>query len=546
MAENWQWSGLWLILIITAIYSRPLIPIDETRYLSVAWEMWQSHNFLVPHINGEPYSHKPPLLFWCIHLLWLLFGVGEWSGRFVGPLFGFASVLMMVRLAKLLWPDKRDIRLAVPFVLLATVVWSVYSSFTMFDTLLTFLSLSALTSLLMAGKRASFLPWLAFSAATGLGILAKGPIILLYVLPPALLVPLWRRGESLSWKRWYGTLFLALAGAVAIALCWAIPAGKAGGEEYSQAIFFGQTAGRMVKSFAHGRSFYWYMLLLPLLCFPWFFWLPVWRGGKNLTLDNSTRFCLTVIVPALVLLSFVSGKQVHYILPVLPLAALLTARIGTSVSRRSPFDHLPLISVFLVAACILFVVPLLSFSGEGDRAMLEYIPAWIGLVPLGCGVFLYRFRSLSGLGSIKAVSVSVLLLVIFLHLAMAAPLHLIYDQSEIAIQMKKVEDQGKKMAIFPAALADQFQFAGRLTKPLIPFDDGYIDKMVAWSKANPRQFCLIFIHDEEYKLIKGSGFIRRYSNGWLLLRQARGLFSHHRQVFPSSFPDSLAAGDLEK
>jgi len=34
LAENWQWSGLCLALFITAIYSRPLIPIDETRYLS--------------------------------------------------------------------------------------------------------------------------------------------------------------------------------------------------------------------------------------------------------------------------------------------------------------------------------------------------------------------------------------------------------------------------------------------------------------------------------------------------------------------------------
>jgi 4-amino-4-deoxy-L-arabinose transferase-like glycosyltransferase len=33
---------------------RPLLPVDETRYLSVAWEMWLGGNWLVPHLNGVP------------------------------------------------------------------------------------------------------------------------------------------------------------------------------------------------------------------------------------------------------------------------------------------------------------------------------------------------------------------------------------------------------------------------------------------------------------------------------------------------------------
>jgi hypothetical protein len=56
----------------------PVLPIDETRYLAVAWEMRLHGDFLVPHLNGAPYSDKPPLLFWLInatafaatHTLW--------------------------------------------------------------------------------------------------------------------------------------------------------------------------------------------------------------------------------------------------------------------------------------------------------------------------------------------------------------------------------------------------------------------------------------------------------------------------------------------
>ena len=524
IVQNRQWLGLYLLVVFVSIYSRPLIPIDETRYLSVAWEMWQSHNFLVPHINGEPYSHKPPLLFWLIHVSWLLFGVGEWSGRLVAPLFGFASVFLTVRFADVLWPEERDVAQLAPFILVGTFVWSLLSTLTMFDTLLTFFSLLALLSILQARRRKTVLPWIGYAAAIGLGILAKGPVILLYVLPPALLAPLWCRGDSPFWGRWYGFLILSLAAGFGIALCWAIPAAKAGGAEYSQAILFGQTAGRMVQSFAHGRPFYWYMLLLPLICFPWFFWLPVWRGWRELLWDNSTRFCLSVIIPALFLLSCVSGKQIHYILPILPVAALLMARIVISVPHRVRFDHLPLLLFYLVLSAALFILPQLSLHG-GDRDMIKYIPKWIGVMPLACGAFLLFFRFGSIFRLTKVVSCSVLMLVIVLHLALAGSMHLIYDQSEIAGQIRKAQEEGGEVAIIPTRLTDQFQFAGRLTKPLISFGNDQIDNWVAWGEENSQQFCVIFVDGEGYKKLKGSGIARPYGNGWLIFRSAKDLFS---------------------
>ena len=54
--------GLLTLLTGVALYARPLTPIDETRYISVAWEMWLRGDPLVPFKNGAPYSHKPPLI----------------------------------------------------------------------------------------------------------------------------------------------------------------------------------------------------------------------------------------------------------------------------------------------------------------------------------------------------------------------------------------------------------------------------------------------------------------------------------------------------
>ncbi len=523
--ENWLWLVMWAIFIVTAIYSRPLIPIDETRYLSVAWEMWNNNNFLVPHINGLPYSHKPPLLFWTIHLFWWVFGVGEWSGRMVAPLFGLGAVFLTRRLARLLWPSEDGISRNVPFILFGMVIWLIYSSLTMFDTLLTCICLFALHEVLEASQTNRKLPWLWLSVAIGLGILAKGPVVLVYVFPVVLLVPWWNKGESFSFLKWYGLALAALAAGIGIALCWAIPAAKAGGAEYSQAILFGQTAGRVVNSFAHGRPFYWYLLLLPLFLFPWFFWLPVWQGVKCFSLDRGSRFCLSIMLPAFFLLSCISGKQIHYILPLLPVAALLITRLSISTTHQVRFDRIAVLLIYLIICAVLFLLPFLPMQ-DGDREVLKTIPGWIAIVPLLCALFLLPIRPCSVARSLRMMFISVLLLAIFFHFGMSRPLHATYGQEEISISMGKIQENGGEIAILPEELMDQFQFSGLLTKPLSTFD--LWDKLAVWTMTNPDQYCLVFTRSKAYKHLIGSGVARRYDDGWLIFRPAKDFLSGYQ------------------
>src|ERR1700735_586847 len=71
----WPWLPLWALVALLAIFSHGPMPLYSTRTLAVAWEMWTHGHWLVPHINGEPYSEKAPLLFWLIHAGWFVFGV---------------------------------------------------------------------------------------------------------------------------------------------------------------------------------------------------------------------------------------------------------------------------------------------------------------------------------------------------------------------------------------------------------------------------------------------------------------------------------------
>ncbi len=124
--------------LLISLLIRPIMPIDETRYLAVAWEMWSRQDFWVPYLNGEPYSHKPPLFFWLMHLGWAVFGVNDWTPRLIPPLFSLFSLRLVGRFSRLLWPDLQ-LKTVVQWMLAGFYFWLISSSLTMFDLILSFL-----------------------------------------------------------------------------------------------------------------------------------------------------------------------------------------------------------------------------------------------------------------------------------------------------------------------------------------------------------------------------------------------------------------------
>lgn len=62
--RNLIWLGFIVLWLSAAAFIRPLALPDEGRYVGIAWEMVSSGNWLVPHLDGLPYFHKPPLFYW--------------------------------------------------------------------------------------------------------------------------------------------------------------------------------------------------------------------------------------------------------------------------------------------------------------------------------------------------------------------------------------------------------------------------------------------------------------------------------------------------
>ena len=212
--------------------------------------------------------------------------------------------------------------------LAGTLPFTLYAGLTMFDSMLTLATVLGMTVLARPGPRA----WLWLGAALAFGAYAKGPVILIHLVPAALLAPLW------TGERWRAAA-LRLAKAVGVGLVlvgvWLVPALVTGGEEYSHAVLWTQSAGRMAASFAHERAVWFFVPLLPILLWPWIWSAACGRAAPRQPCapTRGLRLCAVWGAATLLLFSLISGKQVHYLIPALPAAALVVARLLPAGAR---------------------------------------------------------------------------------------------------------------------------------------------------------------------------------------------------------------------
>src|SRR5579875_2066703 len=133
-----------------------------------------------------------------------------------------------------------------------------------------------------------------------------------------LLAPLWSDAARVHRARWYLSLLAGLLIGIAIALCWLIPAALYAGPPYWQPLL-DKVSGRIANSFAHNRPWWWYLPLVPVLLLPWLLTLRAPRAAWTaLPHERIGRFLFCWWVPPFVAFCAISGKQIHYLLPLLP------------------------------------------------------------------------------------------------------------------------------------------------------------------------------------------------------------------------------------
>ncbi|QQG36869.1 MAG: glycosyltransferase family 39 protein [Micavibrio aeruginosavorus] len=329
-------QGLWipfgfLGIFLTTVCLRPLLPIDETRYLSVAWEMFLRHDWLAPLTkNGEPYHHKPPLLFWMINAVWAVTGPSRWAATMPPVAMGLASVYLTTLLAQRLFTRSAQIACRVPCIIMGCLPFLVYSSMVMFDVTMAFFVLLTILNMLAFAQTQRWRYVALMALSMGLGVLTKGPVNYLYVIFPMLLGPVWHC-NALKPLRWYGGCLAALMLSIVPVLLWLLPVLRQSDAHFAFWLVWEQTAGRVTGGFkdAHVRPFLFYVPVAIVLAMPWAFFPQFWRQGRALRRlagnEAGLRFVLCWLASAFVAFSLISGKQPHYLVPLIPGLAILIA-----------------------------------------------------------------------------------------------------------------------------------------------------------------------------------------------------------------------------
>lgn len=520
----------WAVIAVAALFLRPLWPLDETRYVAVAWNMWQRGDFLVPYLNDVPYSQKPPLLFWLMQAGWALFGVNEWWPRLLAPLLGLLSIPLMMQLARRLQPGGGNLAENTVWIYCGALLFGALFTLVGFDGLLVLSTLIGMLGIVRAaqGELRRGMIWL--GVGIGLGVLSKGPVILLHVLPAAVLAPWWSQEVRRIKGRWYlGVLGAFTLGAV-IALLWAIPAAYYGGEAYRTAIFWGQTAGRMSKSFAHRAPVWWYLPLLPVLLFPWLLWPSLWRGLSALRKADGmigVPFLLAWIVPVFIGFSLISGKQERYLLPLLPAFALLAAYALQRVQdtpRR--FDLvLPALGFALLAAGWNYA--LTHPQRLGVALSGAHLPLWPELVFAAIALVLL-FASRAKLRLRLRLLAGALWLALLVGYVSVVPLVAPYsDPMPVAQYLSGVQQRGCALAHWGKYHA-QFDFTGRL-KPVTEIDS--FESLHDWLQKNPQGRIMTF-KDQASAGAVTPEFERFFRGGYLQVWNASAFYAARQQAAP--------------
>jgi 4-amino-4-deoxy-L-arabinose transferase-like glycosyltransferase len=362
---------LGLVLFLPGLGLRDLWNPDEARYAEVAREMRLSGEYVLPHLNGQIYTQKPPLLFWSIlGASALTGGLDETAARLPSALAGVGALVLVFLFGQRLFGRRPAWLAAVVYGTCFKTFWQ--ARFGQIDMLLGFLVALALWLWLRGytERRPGF--YLGFYAVAGLGTLAKGPVGLLPPLLAILAFLFWNRERDEIRRLHLGGGLLLWAGVV---LAWLVPAALAGGAEggsYLREIVFKQNVTRYADPWHHFQPPWYFLKILPADFFPWSLLLPSalvlgWRRFRG-ELRKGYLFALCWFAATVLFFSISPAKRSIYIFQMYPAMALLVGAVLDRLALEWPQNRRWLTWPFgLLAGFLALGVVALPIAGHGRQ-----------------------------------------------------------------------------------------------------------------------------------------------------------------------------------
>lgn len=329
-----------VILVWAALYLPALgslaIKGEEGRRILPGITMLETGNYLVPQVGGETYFRKPPLINWLVAASFKIFGVrNEWTARFPSILCVLLVAISFLTVARQSLGPRGSTIAALMWLINAGII----EKGRLIEIEALYVSLCALAIIFWLSwwlqKKSPWLIWTVPFVFLGLGILAKGPIHLLFFYGVVIAV-IW---SERNWRSlFHPAHFVGIVIMIGTFAAWAIPFMQATSHVTATTKWSQQFTGRLRGTdFEFGR----WIFNIPhglLYLLPWVIFLPLARP-ENFADDKDRRLARALIwgaiIPFLIVL-LVPGSIPRYAMPAIVPAIWLLAMVFCEQSLHWP------------------------------------------------------------------------------------------------------------------------------------------------------------------------------------------------------------------
>ena len=352
---TYKWPCLALIVLLLVLAKfRPLALPDEGRYAEIGRWMGISGDWLAPRLNGLPFFHKPPLLYWLEAFVTQVVGPGAWSIRLIPALHAaIVLVLMGPLLKRTLGPIIARRSVIIFGTSAAFLLGGQYINHDMMVACWISVAISSFASFALGGEvDLRYRAWIGF-AACALGVLSKG---LIGIVLPAWVLFLWLcwsgRWGALKRVPWISGLIIFFS----LTLPWFLLTEHAypGMLDYMFGVHqFDRFTG---TQFNNAQPFWFYGAAISLLMGPWMIWfwayqvksmfdsckddghrgfrakaallfsqfVPSYQATRTIN-QQIVGLCVIWVWAIVIFFSIPNSKIIGYALPVTPPMAVLCA-----------------------------------------------------------------------------------------------------------------------------------------------------------------------------------------------------------------------------
>lgn len=364
--NNFVVASLILVWLMLTAYLRPLLLPDEGRYADVAREMLNG-SWFVPTLNGLPFFHKPPLLYWLDILAMKIFGINMLTIR-MGSILGAWACATTVFVLMRRWYGMRTATLTL-IVLATSPLFYLGAQYDNHDMLVASLISIAILLMVRAVEDPVSLSrrhvWAAY-AVCALAVLSKG---LIGIVIPVMVIAPW----LLIMGRWKTLIqlidYIGIGIFLLICLPWFI-AMQLYYPDFFHYFFVYQHVDRFLHTtFNNAQPAWFFFVALPLLTLPWALFAPaavlqVWRQRTPLQLLSIWWLLFTLIF-----FSLMRSKLVGYIMPAIVPGVILLALWMTTRS-----DSLKRwVATFAAVICVVTALWITKITPDSHRVVASML-----------------------------------------------------------------------------------------------------------------------------------------------------------------------------